>query len=252
MKNHSYFTAGLINPNSENLIGSGVVVHIPSFFAELEAVEKKGINSENRIFISSRAHIVLDLHQLVDGLEEVALGKQNVGTTRKGIGPVYSTKAARHGLRMEELSLDKWERFEKRFRDLHNNYQKRFGDLLVYNPDDELAKLKEYAVRLKPYIVDAVPWMDERVNANKRILVEGANALMLDIDYGTYPFVTSSNTGLGGVFTGLAVSPFKLKEVIGVIKAYTTRVGSGPFPTEESEVYSVPSLQFLVAIKHIF
>ncbi|KAK6353299.1 phosphoribosylaminoimidazole carboxylase ade2 [Orbilia brochopaga] len=226
--------SGLVNPKCENLIGSGVVIHIPSFFAELAAAHDKGLDSTNRIFISSRAHIVLDLHQIVDGLQEVALGKANVGTTRKGIGPTYSSKAARSGLRIEELDLRKWEAFEKRFRGLVAGFKVRYGELLEgYDEEAELSALKEFAPRIQPYVVDAVPWMDERQRANKRILVEGANALMLDLDYGTYPYVTSSNTGIGGVFTGLAISPFKIREIVGVVKAYTTRVGGGPFPTEQ-------------------
>ncbi|KAF3921685.1 hypothetical protein ABW21_db0202340 [Orbilia brochopaga] len=226
--------SGLVNPKCENLIGSGVVIHIPSFFAELESAHKKGLDSTNRVFVSSRAHIVLDLHQIVDGLQEVALGKANVGTTRKGIGPTYSSKAARSGLRVEELDLRKWEAFEKRFRGLVAEFKGRYGELLEsYDEEAELSALKEFAPRIKAYVVDAVPWLNERQRANKRILVEGANALMLDLDYGTYPYVTSSNTGIGGVFTGLAISPFKIREIVGVVKAYTTRVGGGPFPTEQ-------------------
>ncbi|KAF3941363.1 hypothetical protein ABW19_dt0204748 [Dactylella cylindrospora] len=226
--------SGLVNPKCENLIGSGVVIHIPSFFSELAAAQTKGLDTEGRIFISSRAHIVLDLHQIVDGLEEVALGKSNVGTTRKGIGPTYSSKASRSGLRVEELDLGKWDLFEKRFRALVEGFKKRFGELLdTYDEEKELAYFKDIAPKLKPFVVNAIPWMNERQLANKKILVEGANALMLDLDYGTYPFVTSSNTGIGGVFTGLAISPFKIRDIVGVVKAYTTRVGGGPFPTEQ-------------------
>ncbi|KAF3166556.1 phosphoribosylaminoimidazole carboxylase ade2, variant 2 [Orbilia oligospora] len=229
--------SGLVNPKCENLIGSGVVIHIPSFFSELAAAQNKGLDTTGRIFISSRAHIVLDLHQTVDGLEEVALGKSNVGTTRKGIGPTYSSKASRSGLRIEELDLDKWDQFEKRFRALVAGLKQRFGALLdSYDEEKELAYFKDIAPVVKPYVVNAIPWMNERQLANKRILVEGANALMLDLDYGTYPYVTSSNTGIGGVFTGLAISPFKIREITGVVKAYTTRVGGGPFPTEQLNV----------------
>ncbi|KAF8474890.1 Adenylosuccinate synthetase [Kalaharituber pfeilii] len=223
--------SGLVNPRCINLIGSGCVVHIPSFFNELENVEKKGLNTNDRIFISDRAHIVFDLHQLVDGLEEVELGAQNIGTTRKGIGPSYSTKAARSGIRMYELF--NWPEFEKRLRAMYHGYKRRFGDLLQHDVDKELERYKEYAEKLRPYVIDAIVFMADAQKKNARILVEGANALMLDIDYGTYPFVTSSNTGIGGVLTGLAISPFNLKSIIGVVKAYTTRVGAGPFVTEQ-------------------
>ncbi|KAI5809663.1 Adenylosuccinate synthetase [Peziza echinospora] len=223
--------SGLVNPRCINLIGSGCVVHIPSFFQELENVQKKGLDTTERIFISDRAHIVFDLHQLVDGLEEIQLGAQNIGTTRKGIGPSYSTKASRSGVRMYELF--NWPEFEKKLRVLADGYKRRFGDLLVYDVEEELAKYKTYAETLRSYVIDAVVFMSDAQKSNARILVEGANALMLDIDYGTYPYVTSSNTGIGGVLTGLAISPMKLKNIIGVVKAYTTRVGAGPFVTEQ-------------------
>lgn len=123
-----------------NLIGTGTVIHIPSFFAELEAIQKKGLDSTDRIFISDRAHLVFDLHQLVDGLEEVELGALNIGTTRKGIGPTYSTKAARSGVRVYELF--NWPEFEKKLRALEHGYKKRFGDLLRYDVEKELAQFK--------------------------------------------------------------------------------------------------------------
>jgi adenylosuccinate synthase len=231
---------GLVNPKCLNLIGTGTVVHVPSFFAELKAIQDKGLDSTDRIFISDRAHLVFDLHQLVDGLEEVELGAKNIGTTRKGIGPTYSTKASRSGIRVHEL-FD-WPVFERKLRLLADGYKKRFGALLGdYSVDKELEQYKVYTETLRPYVVDAVPFMQSAVASKKKILVEGANALMLDIDYGTYPYVTSSNTGIGGVITGLAISPFNIKNIIGVVKAYTTRVGSGPFPTEQLNVCS-PSL----------
>ncbi|KAI5778225.1 Adenylosuccinate synthetase [Geopyxis carbonaria] len=223
--------SGLVNSRCMNLIGTGTVVHIPSFFAELDAIHKKGLNSTDRIFISDRAHIVLDLHQLVDGLEEVELGASHIGTTRKGIGPTYSTKASRSGIRVYELF--NWPEFEKKLRALEFGYKRRFGDLLEYDVEEELARFRIYYETLRPYVVDAVPFISRAFESKKKVLVEGANALMLDIDYGTYPYVTSSNTGIGGVITGLAISPFKIENIIGVVKAYTTRVGSGPFPTEQ-------------------
>ncbi|RPB04197.1 Adenylosuccinate synthetase [Choiromyces venosus 120613-1] len=223
--------SGLVNPKCLNIIGSGVVVHVPSFFYELENIQKKGLDTTNRIFVSDRAHLVFDLHQLVDGLEEVELGAKGIGTTRRGIGPTYSTKAARSGIRVYELFH--WEEFEKKLRLLAAGYKRRFGDLLKYDVEEELARYKVYYETLRPYVVDAVVFIKHAFDTNKRVLVEGANALMLDIDYGTYPFVTSSNTGIGGAITGLAISPFKIKNIIGVVKAYTTRVGAGPFPTEQ-------------------
>lgn len=222
--------SGLVNPSCINLVGSGCVVHVPSFFKELEALEKHGLNTQGRIFISDRAHVVFDIHQLVDGLEEVELGGSFIGTTRKGIGPTYSTKMTRSGIRVADLFDE--EIFETKFRRMVHGFQKRFGDLLKYDPEAELARYKEYRVKLQEFVVDQVPLLNSAKASKSKILVEGANALMLDIDHGTYPFVTSSNTGLGGVLTGLSLGWRSLTEVIGVVKAYTTRVGSGPFPTE--------------------
>jgi len=223
--------SGLVNPGCVNVIGSGCVVHIPSFFRELEALQQHGLATDGRIFISDRAHVVFDVHQLVDGLEEVELGGGFIGTTRKGIGPTYSTKMTRSGLRMCDLFDDAI--FEAKLRRLAHGFQKRFGDLLTYNVDDEIARYKDLRAKLAPYVVDQIPLLASAKEKKANILVEGANALMLDIDYGTYPFVTSSNTGLGGVITGLNLGWRSLREVIGVVKAYTTRVGSGPFPTEQ-------------------
>ncbi|UPX19580.1 Adenylosuccinate synthase [Ascochyta rabiei] len=223
--------SGLVNPSCINVIGSGCVVHVPSFFKELEALDKHGLDTKDRIYISDRAHVVFDIHQLVDGLEEVELGGGNIGTTRKGIGPAYSSKMTRSGLRMCDLFDEKV--FEQKLRRVAAGYQKRFGDLLKYDVEEEIARYKDLREKVAPYVVDQVPLLASAKEKNAKILVEGANALMLDIDYGTYPFVTSSNTGLGGVITGLTLGWRSIKEVIGVVKAYTTRVGSGPFPTEQ-------------------
>ncbi|KAI9847204.1 MAG: hypothetical protein M1837_003068 [Sclerophora amabilis] len=223
--------SGLVNPSCVNLVGSGCVVHVPSFFKELEALEKHGLDTKDRIYISDRAHVLFDLHQLVDGLEEVELGQGLIGTTKKGIGPSYSTKMTRSGVRMADLFNH--ESLETKLRRLANGFKKRYGDLLQYDVDEELARVKDYSEKLKPYIIDQIPLLKSAKESKANILIEGANALMLDIDYGTYPFVTSSNTGLGGVLTGLTLGWRSIKEVIGVVKAYTTRVGSGPFPTEQ-------------------
>jgi len=225
--------SGLTNPDCMNVIGSGVVVHVPAFFAELEALEAKGLsNTRDRIVISDRCHVVLDLHQLVDGLEEVELGSKNIGTTRKGIGPTYSTKTARSGIRISDV-FDK-EAFDNKVRHLAAGFQKRYGELLKYDPEEEISRYDGYRTQLANFVCDVVPLINDAQSQNVPMLIEGANALLLDIDYGTYPFVTSSNTGLGGVFTGLALNPTKVSEIIGVVKAYTTRVGSGPFPTEST------------------
>ncbi|KAJ3414707.1 hypothetical protein HDV05_006144 [Chytridiales sp. JEL 0842] len=222
--------SGLVNKNCTSVIGNGVVVHIPSFFKELKAIEDKGVNGDGRLFVSDRAHIVFDYHQIVDGLKEVELGGSELGTTRRGIGPTYSAKASRSGIRVHHL-LNNWDDFEAKFRKSVENKKKRYGGF-EYDVEAELARYKELKEKFRPYVIDTIPYINKAVAEGKDVLVEGANALMLDIDFGTYPFVTSSNTGVGGVCTGLGLAPSKITKVIGVVKAYTTRVGAGPFPTE--------------------
>lgn len=233
--------SGLVNPNCQNLLGNGVVIHVPSFFQELETLEKKGLNdARSRLFVSSRAHLVFDFHQRTDKLRELELAGRstdgkNIGTTGKGIGPTYSTKASRSGLRVHHLVNDNpgaWEFFVTKYMRLLETRQERYGHF-DYDYESELARLKQYRETLKPFVVDSVVFIHNAIKANKKILVEGANALMLDIDFGTYPYVTSSSTGIGGVCTGLGIPPRTIDEVYGVVKAYTTRVGEGPFPTEQ-------------------
>lgn len=202
-----------MNPDCTNLIGSGVVFHVPSFFQELDELEAKGLAGvRGRILVSDRCQVNFDLHAAVDGLEEVELGERKIGTTGRGIGPSYSTKAARSGARVHDI-FDR-ESFERHLRRLAAGYRKRYGDLLQYDVEDEIARFRDYRVRLAPFVTDAVKFMNEAQNRGAKILIEGANALMLDIDYGTYPYVTSSNTGLGGVVTGLAINPAKIELVI--------------------------------------
>jgi adenylosuccinate synthase len=225
--------SGLVNPSCRNLIGSGCVVHIPSLFKELESLKAKGLDTTGRIFVSEAAHVVFDLHQRVDGLEEAALGKAKVGTTGKGIGPCYSTKMARSGIRIGELVYNK-DKADQRLRQLADGFKARFGDLLQYDVEEEIKQCDALREQLKPMVVDAVTTITKAQAQGEQILIEGANALMLDIDYGTFPYVTSSSTGLGGCFTGLGGLKRKyIGTIVGVVKAYTTRVGSGPFPTEQ-------------------
>jgi len=222
--------SGIINPKCIGLIGSGVVVHIPSLFAELDALQAQGLDCTNRLLISDRAHLVFDFHQIVDGLKEVELGGSSIGTTKKGIGPAYSGKASRSGLRVHHL-FDR-EQFAEKFRKVVEGRYKRYGSF-EYDTEGEIEGYKVLAERLKPFVVDSVMYIHKALSDGKRILVEGANALMLDLDFGTYPFVTSSSTSIGGVCTGLGIPPKMIGHTIGVMKAYTTRVGGGPFPTEQ-------------------
>ncbi|ESW97344.1 hypothetical protein KL918_000953 [Ogataea parapolymorpha] len=229
--------SGLVNPKCVNLVGSGVVVHIPSFFEELSKIEEQGLDCKNRLFLSSRAHLVFDFHQRVDKLREAELStnKKSIGTTGKGIGPTYATKVSRSGIRVHHLVSDEpnsWNEFETRLRRLVDTRFKRYGEF-DFDVEAEIAKYKDLREKIKPFVVDSVQFMHEALEKKKKILIEGANALMLDIDFGTYPYVTSSNTGIGGVLTGLGIPPQSIKNIYGVVKAYTTRVGEGPFPTEQ-------------------
>jgi len=222
--------SGLTNPKCTGLIGSGVVVHLPSFFAEIDNLQSQGLDCKNRLFISDRAHLVFDFHQIVDGLKEVELGGASIGTTKKGIGPAYSGKASRSGLRVHHL-FDH-DVFAQKFRKIVEGRFKRYGNF-DYDTEGEILRYKELAQRLKPYVIDSVVYIHNALASGKKVLVEGANALMLDLDFGTYPFVTSSSTMIGGVCTGLGIPPKMIGRTIGVMKAYTTRVGGGPFPTEQ-------------------
>ncbi|KAE8449254.1 hypothetical protein EG329_008421 [Mollisiaceae sp. DMI_Dod_QoI] len=222
--------SGLLNPKSKNLIGSGCVVHIPGLLKELTDLESKGISdARERLYISDRAHVVLDLHQRLDGLEEAELKGAKIGTTGKGIGPCYTSRS---GIRIADIFRE--DLFADKVRKLATSFKKRFGDLLVYDPEDEISKFKEYREILAPLVIDQLPLLLDAQQKKSPILVEGANAIMLDIDAGTYPYVTSSNTGLGGVWTGLGgLNPMSKA----IRKA--AKVGSGPFPSEALDEWGV-------------
>uniref|UniRef100_A0A8C6UQN8 Adenylosuccinate synthetase n=1 Tax=Neogobius melanostomus TaxID=47308 RepID=A0A8C6UQN8_9GOBI len=213
---------------------------LPSGVLNKKAVSFIGLSFtdgwEERLKISDRAHIVFNFHQAADGVQEQQRQQQegkNLGTTKKGIGPAYSSKAARNGLRICDLVSD-FKIFEEKFRMLAEHFLTMYPNLNV-DIEGELEQLKKYAERLRPLVTDGVYFMHKALTGpSKKILVEGANAALLDIDFGTYPFVTSSNCTVGGVCTGLGVPPSHVGRVYGVVKAYTTRVGVGAFPTELS------------------
>lgn len=246
---------GIINKNCISVIGNGVVVNLPQLFDELERNQilsatikngkSNGASTENqfntradwmnRLYISNEAHLVFDVHQKADGLIEADLqadGKRQIGTTKKGIGPTYSTKALRMGIRMEEL-IDNFELFEKEFRHLVEYHKKQFDNpAYIVDVDKELEKYKNLADQIRPCVRDTRKFLNDSIKAGKKILIEGANGSMLDIDHGTYPYVTSSNCTIGGVCTGLGLPTTAVGSIYGVVKAYCTRVGDGPFPTE--------------------
>ncbi|XP_046651364.1 adenylosuccinate synthetase-like [Daphnia pulicaria] len=224
--------SGIINPKSKSIIGNGVVVHLPQMFEELQKNEAKGLTHlRDCLLISDRAHLVFDFHQQADGLQEQEKGGKSLGTTKKGIGPTYSSKATRNGIRIADLLGDSL-MFAEKLRTLVAAYQRMLPDLNV-DIDAELEKYKGYAEQVRPFVVETISYLNGAVKAGKTVLVEGANAAMLDIDFGTYPYVTSSNCSVGGVCTGLGLPPSLIGDVYGVVKAYTTRVGDGPFPTEQ-------------------
>ncbi|GAB5573213.1 adenylosuccinate synthetase isozyme 1 isoform X1 [Prionailurus iriomotensis] len=246
--------SGIINTKAVSFIGNGVVVHLPGLFEEAEKNEKKGLKDwEKRLIISDRAHLVFDFHQAVDGLQEVQRQAQegkNIGTTRKGIGPAYSSKAARTGLRICDLLSD-FDEFSARFKNLAHQHRSMFPTLEV-DVEGQLKRLKGFAERIRPMVRDGVYFMYEALHGTpKKILVEGANAALLDIDFGTYPFVTSSNCTVGGVCTGLGIPPQNIGEVYGVVKAYTTRVGIGAFPTEQINRLALTKLDILDALDEV-
>lgn len=221
--------SGILNPNAIGVIGNGVVVHLPSFLTELDGLAVNGIEYKGRVFLSDRAHLVFDFHQAVDGTLETRLGRHKIGTTKKGIGPAYASKISRNGLRVGDLR--DWDYFEERFRALAEHHRRSFEGLDI-DVEGELQYYKSIAPLILPMTCDTIELANRKYKEGKKILVEGANAAMLDIDFGTYPFVTSSNPSVGSVLTGLGVSPKKLRGIYGTVKAYCTRVGEGPFPTE--------------------
>lgn len=224
--------SGVLNDKAECIIGNGVVIHLPSFLNELDSLTANGVDHEGRVKISDRAHLVFDFHQEVDGNLETKLGRNKIGTTKKGIGPAYASKISRNGLRIGDLK--DWEHFESRFRALTEHHCNAFPGLEI-DVEAQLSFYKGISERVKAMTIDTIEYTNKAYEDGKKILVEGANATMLDIDFGTYPYVTSSNPSVGSVLTGLGVSPRKLRGIYGTVKAYTTRVGEGPFPTEQCE-----------------
>ena len=222
--------SGIFREGSTNIIGSGVVLDPVTFREECGNVAKMGIDAKERIHISKKAHLILPTHKLLDAAYEAAAGKGKIGSTLKGIGPTYTDKIRRHGLRVGDILAPD---FRERFARLKARHLQLLKDLdFECDPDANEAEwlsaaefLKEFDLIDCEYFVNE--WLDE-----KPMLAEGAQGSLLDIDYGSYPFVTSSNTTIGGVCTGLGVAPSRVGHVYGIFKAYCTRVGSGPFPTE--------------------
>jgi adenylosuccinate synthase len=224
---------GILHPDKECVIGNGVVIDPEYLLNEIAQLEALGISLRGRLFISTRAHLILPYHRAIEVATENALGDRKIGTTFRGIGPCYEDKAARIGVRVCDLFHPEI----LRDRIIENVKTKNVLLTTLYQaePLDAQAILDQvmpFIEKLKPYATETTAWLAAALKAGKRILFEGAQAILLDLDHGTYPFVTSSSAGAGGACTGTGVPPTRIDGVIGVAKAYATRVGSGPFPTE--------------------
>ena len=229
--------SGILWEGKVNIIGNGVVINPTSLVEEIEYLREKGVSiTPQNLRISDRAHVVLPIHKEIDGAQEEALGDQKIGTTRQGIGPTYSDKARRVGIRMVDLAdPERLERVLKARIKTANEELVRLG-WPAADPKVTLDAVMAAADVLRPHITNTIPVINNAIKAGKTILFEGAQGAMLDIDFGTYPYVTSSNTSAGGCCTGSGVAPTRIDKIIGVCKAYTTRVGEGPFVTEDAEI----------------
>jgi adenylosuccinate synthase len=230
--------SGIFHETAINLVGNGVVIDPVIFKKELDNLEKFNLDLQSKLLISRKAHIILPTHRLLDAASEASKGKAKIGSTLKGIGPTYMDKTGRNGLRIGDLELDGWKDKYRKLADKHE------AMINFYNVDVQydLAELeteffKAVEVLKSLQFIDSEEYLFQAQKQGKSILAEGAQGSLLDIDFGTYPFVTSSNTTAAGACTGLGIAPNKIKDVFGIFKAYTTRVGSGPFPTELFDDY---------------
>ena len=227
--------SGILHKGKKCLIGNGVVVDPESLLQEMENLKKEGVEIDGKLFIDPKTHIVLPYHKTLDELKERKRGKDKLGTTKRGIGPAYIDKIARTGIRMvdliDEKSLSK--KLEINWIEKSEIFNKLYG-LKMYNQEkiNLIKKYQEYGQLLKKYLMDVSLYLNQAINEDKKILFEGAQGTLLDVDHGTFPYVTSSHPIAGGACVGTGVGPTKIDQVIGITKAYTTRVGRGPLPTE--------------------
>ena len=225
--------SGIFGKSQKNLIGHGVVLDPITLTKEVQKLDETGLDYDHRLFIAQKVHLILPTHRLLDAASEAAKGRQKIGSTLKGIGPAYMDKTGRNGLRLGDLSLPSFMQRYRSLRDKHLSLLKRYDVEVAFDLQAEEDRWFESLKTLQRFQqVDSVYFLKDQLARGKRILAEGAQGAMLDVDFGTYPFVTSSNTATAGVCTGLGVPPQAISEVIGISKAYCTRVGSGPFPTE--------------------
>jgi len=225
--------SGIFHKKAINVVGNGVVIDPVIFKKELDNLAKFNLDIKNILFISRKAHLILPTHRLLDAASEASKGKAKIGSTLKGIGPTYMDKTGRNGIRVGDLEMDNWKEKYRALADKHVAMIDFYAAEIEYNLEELetefFAALK--VLKSLPFI-DSEEYIYQAQKDGKTILAEGAQGSLLDIDFGTYPFVTSSNTTAAGACTGLGVAPNQIGEVYGIFKAYTTRVGSGPFPTE--------------------
>ncbi len=225
--------SGIFHENTKNLVGNGVVIDPVIFKKELNNLASQGVNYKASLLISRKAHLILPTHRLLDAASETAKGKAKIGSTLKGIGPTYMDKTGRNGIRVGDIELADW---KEKYRALANKHEAMiaFYDVNIqYNLKELETEFFAAIETLKELsFIDSEDYIFQAQKNKKAILAEGAQGSLLDIDFGTYPFVTSSNTTAAGACTGLGIAPNKIGNVFGIFKAYTTRVGSGPFPTE--------------------
>lgn len=226
--------SGIFHDNAMNVIGNGVVIDPVIFKKELKNLDKfEGLDYKSKMVISRKAHLILPTHRLLDAASEASKGKAKIGSTLKGIGPTYMDKTGRNGIRIGDLELKDWKKRYKTLRDKHISMIDFYDAKIDYNLEELETEFFDAIKTLKTLqFIDSEEYLYQAQKSGKSILAEGAQGSLLDIDFGTYPFVTSSNTTAAGACTGLGVAPTQIAEVFGIFKAYTTRVGSGPFPTE--------------------
>jgi adenylosuccinate synthase len=224
--------SGILHPGVACVIGNGVVIDPAALFREVDELAGLGISVDGRLFISEKAHVILPYHRELDVLSEARRGERRIGTTSRGIGPAYEDKIGRRGIRVCDVLGDRQALAEDVRENVHARNQMIKESTLDWKP--VLEELLRHGERMRPWAADVSLLLHDRMRRGERVLFEGAQATLLDIDHGTYPFVTSSNASIGGVCTGLGVPPRAIGGVLGVAKAYTTRVGEGPLPTELS------------------
>ena len=225
--------SGIFHEDATNLVGNGVVIDPVIFKGELDKLEEQKVDYRKSLLISRKAHIILPTHRLLDAASEASKGKAKIGSTLKGIGPTYMDKTGRNGIRVGDLELSDWKEKYRALADKHESMIAFYNAEIEYNLAElEAEFFKAIEVLKSLTFIDSEEYIYQAQKSGKTILAEGAQGSLLDIDFGTYPFVTSSNTTAAGACTGLGVAPNQIGEVFGIFKAYTTRVGSGPFPTE--------------------